>query len=71
MPASSAITQALTTSSHSQRQRSGALLIAKPPSQLALNKPNLNLFGPRMGFGTRFITQFLRGASCCGYAHRS
>jgi hypothetical protein len=50
----------LTTSSQSQRQRSGAVLIAKPPSQLALNRPNLNLFGPRMGFGTRFIASFLR-----------
>src|SRR6516164_2364933 len=59
MPASSATTQALTTSSESQRQRSGALLMVKPPSQLALNKPSLNLFEPRIGLGTRSIGQLL------------
>src|SRR5262249_15228520 len=59
MPASSAMTQALTTSSHSHFQRSGAVLMAKPPSQLALNRPNLNLLGPRLGFGTRSIVQDL------------
>src|SRR5262245_46511745 len=59
IPASSAMTQALTTSSHSHLQRSGALLTVKPPSQLALNRPNLNLFGPRIGFGTRSICQIL------------
>jgi hypothetical protein len=36
----------------------------KPPSQLALNRPNLNLFGPRMGLGTRFIAQFLSADAC-------
>src|SRR6516164_11122442 len=55
IPASSAMTETFKTSSHSQAQRSGAVLKLAPPSQFALKRPSLNLFGPRIGFGMRSI----------------
>ena len=54
MPASSAMSEIATISSHSARHRSGAVLTAKPPSQFALNSPNLNRFEPRIGLASVF-----------------
>src|SRR3954471_11474338 len=52
-PAASAICVIATMSSQFARQRSGARLIVKPPSQLALKTPSLNLFGPNSGLFAR------------------
>src|SRR4051794_624827 len=49
MPARSAIWHMAAMSSQLAGQRSGARLMVRPPSQLALNTPSLNAFGPRMG----------------------
>src|SRR6516165_4647422 len=53
MPARSAILQTAAMSSQLAVQRSGARLMVRPPSQLALNTPSLNLFGPRIGLVVR------------------
>jgi len=53
MPARSAIWHMAAMSSQLAAQRSGARLMVRPPSQLALNTPSLNLFGPRMGLVVR------------------
>jgi len=50
MPASSATRVMATMSSQSAFQRSGARLMVKPPSQLALKMPSLKRFGPNRGF---------------------
>src|SRR5215467_4938370 len=53
MPARSAIWHMAAMSSQLAAQRSGAKLMVRPPSQLALNTPSLNLFGPRIGLVVR------------------
>src|SRR5271157_1159458 len=59
-PAVSAIWVMATMSSQFARQRSGARLIVNPPSQLALNTPSLNLFGPNSGLLAREGCMLLR-----------
>ena len=53
MPALSAIRVIATISSQSARQRSGARLMVRPPSQLALNTPSLKRLGPNSGLLAR------------------
>src|SRR6516165_2986476 len=53
MPARSAIWHMVAMSSQLAAQRSGARLMVRPPSQLALNTPSLNVFGPRIGLVLR------------------
>src|ERR1044072_4099675 len=48
-PARSASWHMATISSQFACQRSGAMLMVRPPSQLALNTPSLKRFGPRIG----------------------
>src|SRR5262245_12396798 len=53
MPARSAIRHIAAMSSQLAAHRSGARLMVRPPSQVALNTPSLNLFGPRIGLVVR------------------
>src|SRR5258708_36939725 len=57
-PASSASTLIAAMSSQLQGHRSGARLMVSPPSQLALNTPSLNRFGPNSGLLARDACMF-------------